>query len=75
MLVVWHIDPNRAAHFLARIGVGLDFPDIERDIRKRGNLLTGTGAVELPTVIATLDDSSVELTVRERHSSMRTVVP
>ena len=75
MLVTWHVDPNRAAYLFAGIGVGLDFPDIEGAIRKGGDLLAGTGAVELPTVIATLDGSSVELTLRERHSSMWTVVP
>jgi len=74
-LAIWHVDPNRAADFFAGIGVRLDFPHIERAIRKGRDLLAGTRAVELPTVIATLDGSSVELTVRERHSSMRTVVP
>jgi hypothetical protein len=75
MLVTWHVDPNRAAYLFAGIGEGPDFPDIEGAIRKGGDLLTGTGAVELPTVIATLDGSSVELTLRERYSSMWTVVP
>ncbi len=75
ILVTWHVDPNRAAYLFAGIGVGPNFPDIEGAIRKGGDLLTGTGAVELPTVIATLDGSSVELTLRERYSSMWTVVP
>jgi hypothetical protein len=75
MLVTCHVDPNRAAYFFAGIGIRLDFPDIERAIGKSGDLLAGAGAVELPTVIATLDGSSVELTLRERHSSMWTVVP
>jgi len=75
MLVTWHVDPNRAAYFFAGIGVGLDFPDIEGAIRQGGDLLAGAGAVELPTVIATFDGSSVELALRERHSSMWTVVP
>jgi len=74
-LVICHVDPNRAAYFFAGIGVRLDFPDIKRAIRKGRDLLAGTRAVELPTVIATLDGSSVELTLRERHSSMWTVVP
>jgi len=74
-LVIWHIDPNRAAYFFAGIGVRFDFPDIERAIRKGRDLLAGSRAVELPTVIATFDRSSVELTLRERHSSMWTVVP
>jgi hypothetical protein len=63
MLVIWHVYPDRAAYFFAGIRVGFDFPDIERDIRKGGDLLAGTGTVELPTVIATLDGSSVEFTV------------
>src|SRR6266404_2791588 len=74
-LVICHVDPNRAAYLFAGIGVRLDFPDIKRAIRKGRDLLAGTRAVELPTVIATLDGSSVELTLRERHSSMWTVVP
>jgi hypothetical protein len=75
ILVIPDVDPNRAAYFFAGIGVDLDFPHVERDIGKCRDLLAGTGAVELPPVIATLDSSSVELTVGERHSSMRTVVP
>src|SRR5260370_2852097 len=75
MLIVCHVDPHRAAYFFAGLGVGLDFPDNERVIPTVGDLLAGTGAVKLPTVIATLDGSSVELTLRERHSSMWTVVP
>jgi hypothetical protein len=74
-LVICHVDPNRAAYFFAGIGVRLDFPEIKRAIRKGRDLLAGTRAVELPTVIATFNGSSVELTVRERHSSMGTVVP
>src|SRR5215469_15296113 len=74
ILAVRHIDPNPTVYFFARVRRNLDSLQVERFVSQGRDLLAGSGAIELPTMIATPDDLPVECSFRQGYTSMRAVV-